>query len=72
MYRQAAGDLISTALQDQKVVMFMGVVPSLALVFVFTQLLQGTEAMSVALLTFSSLCLVAGAGLLLVFRFTFR
>jgi cytochrome c len=70
--RQVAGDLIATALQDPKVMLFMGVVPALALIFVFTQLLQGTTAMSVALLAFSAIFLVAGAALLLGFRFTFR
>lgn len=70
--RQVAGDLIATALQDPKVMLFMGVVPAFALIFVFTQLLQGTTAMSVALLTFSAIFLVAGAALLMGFRFTFR
>ncbi len=72
LYRQVAGDLLSTALADTKALIFMGLVPALALIFVFTQILQGTTAMSVALLTFSVLFLVAGAGFLMVFRFTFR
>jgi cytochrome c len=70
--RTVAGDVMSTALQDRKAVIFMGVVPSLALVFVFTQLLQGTTAMSVALLAFSSMSLVGGVSFLWAFRFTFR
>jgi len=71
-HRKAAGEVITTAFEEPKAVVFMAVVPSLALLFVFAQLMQGTPAISVGLLALSSLCLVAAAGFLQAYRFTFR
>jgi len=71
-HRKAAAEVIATAFEEPKAVVFMAVVPSLALLFVFAQLMQGTPAISVGLLAISGLCIVAAAGFLQSYRSTFR
>jgi len=66
-----AKKLIRAALADVKMMVFLGVIPSLSMLFLFSQLLQSTEAISVSLLFFASLSLGIGAILLYSYRFTY-
>ncbi len=67
-----AEDLISLAMFSKSGVAFLALLPALALVFVFIQILQGTEAIAAGLMVFGFVCLLGGTVLLYAFKYTFR
>ena len=71
LFRRLARTLIRAALADVKMIVFLGVVPSLSMMFLFSQLLQSTPAISVSLLFFASLSLGVAAILLYSYKFTY-
>ncbi len=62
-------DLMNTALFSKSGATFFLLLPALALLFVFIQLLQGTPAIAPGLMMFGVLALVASAALLYAFRY---
>jgi cytochrome c len=67
-----AKDLIDSAMFSKSGVAFLGILPALALVFIFIQLLQLTEAISAGLMAVGFLFLLTGAVLLYAYKYTFR
>jgi cytochrome c len=67
-----ANDLIDTAMFSKSGVAFLGILPALALVFIFIQLLQSTEAIAAGLMAFGFLFLLASTVLLYAYKYTFR
>lgn len=66
-----ARDLVDIVLANKKVLAFMGVLPSLALVFLYAQLLQQTPAMAVSLAGWGFLLLLTAGILLYAYKYTF-
>ncbi len=71
-YQELSALLISAALIDGKLIVFLGLVPSLSLLFLVSQLLQATPAIAVALLAAAAVALAAAAAVLYAYRFSFR
>jgi cytochrome c len=67
-----ANDLIDIAMFSKSGAAFLGILPALALVFIFIQLLQSTEAIAAGLMTFGFLFFLASAVLLYAYKYTFR
>ncbi len=67
-----AKELMDVAMYNKSVVTFLGIIPGLALVFVYAQLLQQTQAISVSLMGYGFLFLLAASILLYTYKFTFR
>jgi cytochrome c len=65
-----ADDLLTCAVPSKGVFTFLGVFPALALVFVFAQLLQGTESVAARAMFCGLLALLTGGIALFVFHFT--
>ncbi len=66
-----ARDLVDIVLANKKVLAFLGVIPSLALVFLYAQLLQQTPAIAVDLAGWGFLFLLTAAILLYAYKYTF-
>ena len=66
-----ARDLIDTAVFSKSGVAFLAVLPALALVFLYAQILQGTPAIAVGLMGFGFFAILAAGILLYTHRFTF-
>ena len=66
-----ARDLVDVALANKKVLAFMGILPALALVFLYAQLLQQTPAISVNLAGYGFLLLLGAGVLLYGYKYTF-
>lgn len=64
-----ARDLMNTAIFSKSGMAFFLLLPALALVFVFIQLLQGTPAIAAGLMAFGFLALLAAVTLLYAFRY---
>jgi cytochrome c551/c552 len=67
-----AKDLIDTALYDKTIPAFLALLPSFSLVFVYAQVLQSTDAISVGLAGYGFLLLLIGLTLLYTYKYTFR
>jgi cytochrome c len=67
-----AYQLAECGLQQKSVVVFLGIIPGLALVFSFAQLLQSTPAISVSLAGFGFLLVMIGLFLVYSYKETFR
>jgi cytochrome c len=66
-----ARDLVDIVLASKKVLAFMGVIPSLVLVFLYAQLLQQTPAIAVELAAWGFLLLLTAGILLYAYKYTF-
>ena len=71
-YRKFSKLLIDLPLYSKTVVTFLGIIPGLALVLIYAQMLQSTGAMSVGLAGFGFLSLVIAFVLLYSYKYTFR
>lgn len=67
-----ARDLAGMAVFSKSGVAFLALIPALALVFVFIQILQQTEAIAAGLMTFAFLALLTGVILQYAYKYTFR
>ncbi len=67
--KRFALDLINTAMFSKGGVTIFLLLPALALVFVFIQLLQGTPAIAAGLMVFGFVALLAGVSLMYAFRY---
>ncbi len=67
-----ARDLVDTPMLSKGAVVFLAVLPSVSLVFLYAQILQDTPAIAVGLMGFGCIALIAGVALLLYYRFTFN
>jgi len=67
-----AKDLIDTALFNKTVPTFLALLPSFSLVFVYAQLLQSTDAISVGLAGYGFILLLLAVVLLYTYKYTFR
>ena len=63
-----SADLMDVALNDRKLPLFLGVFPSAALVFIYAQLFQRTNAIVVSLMTVGFLLIAAGLYFLSSYR----
>jgi cytochrome c len=66
--RTLATRLADLAVHDKQQVWFLGVIPALALVFVYAQLLQQTPAIAVSLMTFAFAAIAGGFGQIRSYR----
>jgi cytochrome c len=71
LYVRFARDLTHTAVFSKSGLAFLVVIPSLSLVFLYAQLLQGTPAIATALMGTGFLALLTGVILLGFYRYTF-
>ena len=69
---QFAKELIDIALFNKSVPAFLAIIPSLSSIFVFAQVLQSTEAMSVGLAAYGFILLLIAVVSLYVYKSTFR
>jgi cytochrome c len=58
---QLSGDVIEHVMPNKSILFLFGVVPYIALVFAYAQLLQGTDTISVGVLTWGALFFIAGS-----------
>ena len=68
----AAKSLIEIPLLNKTVPTFLALLPSFSLIFVYAQLMQSTEAMSVGLAGYGYLLLLIAVVLLYTYKYTFR
>ena len=67
-----AKDLIDVALFNKTLPVFLALLPSFSSIFVFAQVLQSTEAMSVGLAAYGFILLLIAVVTLYVYKYTFR
>jgi cytochrome c len=67
-----AKDLIDTALFNKTVPTFLALLPSFSLIFVYAQLMQSTDAISVGLVGYGFVLLLIAIVLLYTYKYTFR
>ncbi len=72
IFLQFAHDLIDRALFNKSLIIFLSILPGLSLVFVYAQILQGTQSPGASLAGFGFLFLIAGMALLYSHKYTFR
>jgi cytochrome c len=72
LYNQIAKAIIDVALYNKSVLTFLGIIPGLSLVFIYTQMLQSTSSISAGLAGFGFLSLVIALVLLYTYKYTFR
>ncbi|MBA4311459.1 MAG: hypothetical protein C0417_02400 [Chlorobiaceae bacterium] len=71
-YNKIAKEVIDVALYNKSALTFLGIIPGISLVFVYAQMLQSTDAISVGLAGFGFLSLVIALVLLYTYKYTFR
>ena len=67
-----AKDLIDTALFNKSIPTFLALLPCFSLVFVYAQLMQSTDAISVGLVGYGFVLLLIAIVLLYTYKYTFR
>jgi cytochrome c551/c552 len=72
VFLRFAHELIDRALFNKSLIVFLAILPGLSLVFVYAQILQGTQSMGASLAGFGFLFLLAGMVLLFSYKYTFR
>jgi cytochrome c len=72
VFLQFAHELIDRALFNKSLIIFLSILPGLSLVFVYAQILQGTQSPGASLAGFGFLFLLAGMVLLYSYKYTFR
>ncbi len=70
-YQRFAKDVIDIVIVNKNVLLVLGIIPIISSVMIFAQLLQGTEAITVGVLTFSVLLFVFAVISLYNYKFTF-
>jgi cytochrome c len=69
-YRTLSRIVVGIPLANKSLVLFLGVLPALAIVLISAQIFQATPVLSVSLMTISFLLLVAAAILLYAYKYT--
>jgi cytochrome c551/c552 len=72
IYLQFAYEIINTALNSKKLIVFLAVFPGFTLVLSYAQILQTTSSLGVGFAGFGYLFLIAALILLYSYKFTFR